>query len=238
MVVHDFNNQLVGMIGCAQLIKNKTANDIISQYATVIFDAAQNSADLARMLLSFSRKQEPSDKEVNIHQIIIQISLLLHRCLDRKITIHHDLNAENSFIIGNSELLENALLNLAIKASYSMPDGGSLTVSTVNINLVDPEEYNMQSHSCLKVCVSDTGAGIHENDLEDIFEPFVTNENEDNSRPCLQSVYTCVLQHNGHISVNSAIDEGTTFKMLFNSTVKGENSSSSIDNYFSASNNN
>lgn len=98
-------------------------------------------------------------------------------------------------------------MNLIVNAKDAMPNGGELVIKTQNI--VDNENY-------ISVSVEDTGSGIEEKVLNKIFEPFfTTKESGKGTGLGLSVVYGIVTQHKGKISVESKLNLGTKFKILF-----------------------
>jgi CheY-like chemotaxis protein len=220
-VAHDFNNQLGGIIGSAELIKHNTDNEKINKYSNMILNAAQSSANLTKQLLAFARKGKETSMPVDLNRIIVQISELLQRSLDKKINIIQDFDICNTFTIGDPAQLENALLNIAINAGHAMPDGGTLTFNTCIVELSDEDmkRFNIEERTCAQIKVSDTGTGMPQEVMERIFEPFFTTKDKDKGTGLgLSATYGAIQQHSGHISVESTLGEGTTFTLLLPSS--------------------
>ena len=214
-VAHDFNNQLGGIIGSAELIKHFTQDEKILKYADLILGAAQSSANLTKQLLAFARKGKETSMPVDLNKTIMQITQLLQRSLDKKINILHDFKSYNTFTIGDPAQLENAILNIAINAGHAMPKGGEITFSTSIIDLDENSEYNLPADCYACVTISDTGIGMSPEVMERIFEPFFTTKDKDKGTGLgLSATYGTVQQHNGAISVSSTIGKGSTFTIL------------------------
>ena len=214
-VAHDFNNQLGGIIGSAELIKHYTKDEKINKYSDLILSAAQSSANLTKQLLAFARKGKETSMPVDLNKTILQITQLLQRSLDKKINIIHDFKSYNTFTIGDPAQLENAILNIAINAGHAMPEGGELTFSTSIIDLEEGSEYNLPTdcYACLKI--TDTGIGMSREVMERIFEPFFTTKEKDKGTGLgLSATYGTIQQHGGAIHVDSNIGEGTSFTIL------------------------
>jgi signal transduction histidine kinase len=104
----------------------------------------------------------------------------------------------------NPAQIQQVLLNLLINARQAMPQGGTVRVRVG----VDP------SGRLAALSVADTGVGIAPQDLRRIFEPFfTTKEPAQGSGLGLSMVYGIVKQMNGHITVDSAVNQGTTFRL-------------------------
>jgi PAS domain S-box-containing protein len=208
-VAHDFNNQLTGIMGYAELLASAIEDPELASYAAHIARASRRSADLTRQLLAFARRGNYQEVAVDVHALLGEVVALLERSLDKRITIHQELAAGSHVVMGDPSQLQNALLNLGINARDAMPDGGALTIRT---SVASAGASTTERH--LRVVVSDTGTGMSEETLKRIFEPFFTTKAPGKGTGMgLASVYGAVQIHKGTISVESALGRGTTFQI-------------------------
>ena len=127
---------LGGILGHAELIEmNIDETSPIKRHIGPIISAATRAADLTNKLLVFSRKGKTVFVRVDMHEIVGSSLSLLERSFDKNITIETTLNAPRHMVLGDSTLLQNALMNLAINARDSMPTGGKISFETANITL-------------------------------------------------------------------------------------------------------
>jgi PAS domain S-box-containing protein len=216
-VAHDFNNLLGGIMGSAELIKMHEKKDTeTNKYADRIIHSTTKAADLTRQLLTFARKARVNFTQVEICGRIENVIELLRHSIDRKIEIITKFMAGPCFIQGDSNMLENALLNIAINARDAMPRGGTLTFTTSNEiiaqNTIRSEGDAIKPGSYICVAITDTGTGMDKETQKRIFEPFFTTKEAGKGTGLgLAAVYGCVRQHNGYINVDSEIGAGTTF---------------------------
>lgn len=220
-VAHDFNNLLGGISGFAELLKLKLPSGSTEQQnAERILHAAGRASDLIRKLLSFARKGKIMSSPVDCHQSIkVAIDLLKHS-IDKSVTIVSSLNAQDSVIIGDPTQLENIFLNLAINSADAMSEGGTLTITTENVDVATPQQWAfgeiLEPGSYLFVRFIDTGCGIDEPLLEKIFEPFFTTKTQGKGTGLgLAAVFGSMQEHDGHIRINSEVGTGSEFILAF-----------------------
>jgi PAS domain S-box-containing protein len=217
-IAHDFNNILQVVMGYAELLQadKKEDNPDLADLGR-IRDAAKRGADLVKRLLTVSRKVEPEFRPTNLNQLVDNLEKLLTRTIPRTITIQQRLQDGLRFVNADPAQIEQVLLNLAINARDAMPDGGTLTIETANVEL--DQEYcdthlDVTPGRHVLLTVSDSGFGIDKQTLARIFEPFfTTKEAGEGTGLGLAMVYSIVKQHGGQITCYSEPGRGTTFKI-------------------------
>jgi CheY-like chemotaxis protein len=116
-------------------------------------------------------------------------------------------------------MIDQILMNLAVNARDSMPNGGRLTIETSSVASEESSAARVQegrhgSLACLKI--SDSGSGISAENLPHIFEPFFTTKEVGKGTGLgLATVFGIVQQHQGWINVESEVGRGTTFRIYF-----------------------
>ncbi len=218
-VAHDFNNMLTAISGNAQLIGLRLPDeDPLRRYLDVIQDATQKAAGLVRQLLGFSRRQINLPKQLNLNLVILEITRMLERVIGEKIKIETDLDPQACVMLADQSQLEQVIMNLAINARDAMPEGGTLSLSTSNRHLTEPELKHYPGlcrGDYLLLKIADTGFGISPDHQKLIFDPFFTTKAEDHGTGLgLATVYNVVKQHQGHIWVESHPQNGTVFNIL------------------------
>lgn len=220
-LAHDFNNQLGGIIGFADLLMDRGIEDpFIKEYSGKIINCAQHVANLTGQLLSFARLGNYFSVPVDLHTIIDEVISMLSHSIDKKIAIKKGFNAPVSCVKGDPSQLQSAILNIAINARDAMPDGGVLEFTT-DVVYLDEEycsthEYEVIPGEFVQVSIADTGIGIDDKIRKHIFEPFfTTKEFGKGTGMGLAAVYGTVKSHKGAIYVYSEIDNGTVFKLSF-----------------------
>jgi CheY-like chemotaxis protein len=126
------------------------------------------------------------------------------------------LNAKEPFIWGGIPQLQNVILNIALNAKDAMPQGGRLIIQTSNVE-VDETFMKKLGQQCtqgphIAISLTDTGIGIASDIQKRIFEPFFkTKQDGKGIGMGLAAVYGTIESHKGKITVNSVLQEGTTF---------------------------
>ena len=213
-VAHDFNNLLTAMIGFSDLLLDRHGPDDPS-FADImqIKQNANRAANLVRQLLAFSRKQTLEPVLIDPAEALSELSNLLGRLIGEKIELVMEHGRDLGFIRVDRGQFDQVMINLAVNARDAMPGGGTLTLVT---RAEDVDAPMQRGHDLIDagayVCidVTDTGVGIPRENLERIFEPFFSTK-EVGTGLGLSTVYGIVHQTDGHIRVDSAPGEGTTF---------------------------
>ena len=219
-VAHDFNNLLQVVLGYSELLissgklDERTVTDL-----NRINHAAKDGAELARRLLTFSRKGELNRIPINLNEQVEKLKGMLERTIPKMIEIRLGLNADPATVTADPTQIDQVLLNLAVNARDAMPNGGKLNIETSNVAL-DEEECRLHVGSrpgnCVLLTVSDTGVGMDHQTLEQIFEPFFTTKSEGKGTGLgLSIVYGVVKRHDGFVQCFSEPGKGTTFKIYF-----------------------
>ncbi len=216
-VAHDFNNQLTGVIGYAQMLSRKAGdNPMVKEYCKRILRAVERSSGLTSQLLAFARKGKYLLVEVDMHATIHEVVGILKHSINKQVVIREHLQADPHFTKGDPTQLQNALLNLSLNACDAMPEGGELTFYTQTVEfdreMCSVVPFNVEPGSYLRIQVRDTGTGMDETVIKHMFEPFFTTKEKGKGTGMgLAAVYGTVKNHRGTVEVKSAPGKGTTF---------------------------
>lgn len=219
-IAHDFNNVLAGISGLAELALRKIPEDHKAAASIkTIYQKANNTANMVRQLVAFSRKQKLSTRPIDLNAVIKANRTLLERYLGEDISFKVILE-ENPYIIkADQASLDQIITNLCINARDAMPDGGDLVIKTKNIVLQEERMTTtgkMPPGKYVAFTVHDNGLGMDADTIRHIFEPFFTTKDVGYGTGLgLSIVYGLIKQHNGFIECESTIGEGTVFKMFF-----------------------
>jgi two-component system, cell cycle sensor histidine kinase and response regulator CckA len=219
-VAHDFNNMLTVISGYTRMILEELReDDPLRDYAEEIRTAADRAGAITNQLLAFSRRQLIEPRIISVNSVISQIEKMLRRLLGEDIQLNLDLAQDTANIKADPNLLEQAIVNLAVNARDAMPSGGQIFLQCANVHL---DENYVQTHlgvlpgDYVMIAMTDTGHGMDAETRKRIFEPFFTTKEKGKGTGLgLSSVYGMVKQSGGDIWVYSEPGRGTTFKLYF-----------------------
>ena len=217
-IAHDFNNLLTVITGNTDLLMDALdGNPRMQALVKLVSDAAERGTGLTRNLLAFSRRQSLKPTSVDVNTLIYNMESLLRSSLSHEHLLQLKLHSPLQPALVDAVQLESSLLNLSINARDAMPEGGKLVISTSEITLTAedlPQTETVQAGQYICIEISDTGEGISKNDLDKIFEPFFTTKPHGRGTGLgLSMVFGFIKQSGGYLQVDSAENEGTTFRL-------------------------
>jgi PAS domain S-box-containing protein len=213
-VAHDFNNLLGIIIVCGELLRNAVHDKALQvEQVQQILKAAERAAALTRKLLTFSRRQMPEQKMLDLNSVLRDLDKMLRTVVGEGIELVLQTDASPLLICSDAGQIEQVILNLVINARDAMPEGGRLILTTTDIALDEQMAYvgaKLRPGSYVQLTVSDTGSGIDTETQAHIFEPFFTTK-EHGTGLGLSIVYGTIEQAGGTVVVESQPRKGTSF---------------------------
>jgi two-component system, cell cycle sensor histidine kinase and response regulator CckA len=208
-IAHDFNNYLTAIAGnitmAQEMLDNKEElKEFLFQSRKLIFKAT----DLTQQLLTFSKGGAPVKRLTSIQSILKETSLFSLRGtnIECKFRISDNLWTVEVDIGQISQVFNNIVIN----SRQAMEAGGILDVSAENIHVENDDESFIRQGDYVKISFKDTGTGIPSEHIQHVFDPFFTTK-EKGSGLGLATSYSIIKRHGGYITLESYIDEGTTF---------------------------
>ena len=218
-VAHDFNNLLAAILMQLGLLRRDPhlGADTREGLKELELDA-HRAATLTRQLLMFSRRSVLDVKVLDLNELVENLLKMLGRLIGEHIEVKFAGDALLPALKGDSGMLEQVLMNLAINARDAMPAGGLITIRTGLLTLDEAHvraQPDRRSGKFICLSVADTGCGMGAATLKRIFEPFFTTKEPGKGTGLgLATVHGIVGQHRGWVEVESELGKGTTFRIL------------------------
>ncbi len=224
-VAHEFNNCLAGILSFAEVARAKINDpDRVKEYIDHIISLGERATSVADQLLMFSRRRIDQPTIIQVDTAIAEMEKLLVTLLEHRIELQIWSHDAPLYTCVDPTQLSACILNLAINARDAMPEGGTLqisccgaTIPPINERSTDDDDHIYPKGAAgnyVVITVQDTGTGIPEDILGNIFEPFFsTKEPGKGTGLGLSIVHSWVEESDGFIEVESIAGEGTTFSV-------------------------
>jgi two-component system cell cycle sensor histidine kinase/response regulator CckA len=223
-VAHDFNNMLSVISAYAESIhRGLHISDPMRGDVEEIAKASKRAAALTRQLLAFARKQTLEPKIIDLNRVVVDLQPMLGRLIREDVQLTTDLAPGLWPVTADPGQFEQVVINLAVNARDAMPDGGTLSVSTANLEHGGNDVHmraDLPRGEYVMVSVTDTGCGMDAETIKRVFDPFFTTKDAHQGVGLgLSTVYGIVKQSGGYIRVQSEPGRGTTFELFFARTI-------------------
>lgn len=216
-IAHDFNNLLTIITGNLELLDAQLDQTQQRELLKEAEAAAEMGADLTARLLAIAKRSMLDPSELDLDQLIENISQLLKRTLGPGIELETRQSDGLWVAVADKGQLESAILNLAVNARDAMPDGGKLVLETCNQTIDDSyalQEIGLEAGEYVRISVSDNGEGIPNANLANVFDPFFTTKPTGKGTGLgLSMVYGFAKQSGGHLTIYSEEGVGTTVNL-------------------------
>jgi PAS domain S-box-containing protein len=231
-IAHDFNNLLAVIINYAAFVaenldaaepgSDKEKRQVMRTDVEQISLAAQRAAHLTHQLLAFARREVVQPEIVDVNAVVTDVEQLLKSTLGEHIELRSVLAPDLRSVLIDPGRLEQILVNLAVNARDAMPDGGTLTIHTANLDV--DEDYTahraeLSPGPYVDLRVSDNGKGMTREVAERAFDPFFTTKPAGQGTGLgLATIYGIVEQAGGRTQIRSKSGVGTTATVLLPAT--------------------
>jgi len=217
-IAHDFNNMLAVIMGALNIMQRRIdrGDFAVQPFMQAAIEGAQRGGALTQRLLAFARKQLLEPRPLDVNRLVSGMSDLLRRTLGETIQTEVKLAGDLWRAFTDANQLETSILNLVVNARDAMPQGGKLTLETANADLDEAAVAggDVPVGQYVMVSVTDTGTGMSPEVAQRVFDPFFTTKEPGKGTGLgLSQVYGFVKQSGGHIKIESALGQGTTFKI-------------------------
>ena len=205
-VAHDMNNVLGAILGLASAhIGSQPYGSPLHQALDTICKATERGGKMVKSLLSFARQSPAENNKLDMNAILKEQIALLERTTLAKVRLEIDMEADLRPILGDASALTHAFMNLCVNAVDAMPENGTLTLHTRNVD-----------NDWIEVVVEDSGTGMPKEVLEKAMEPFYTTKEIGKGTGLgLSMVFSTVKAHRGQMAIQSEPGHGTRVMLRF-----------------------
>src|SRR5690348_8949980 len=211
-VMHEINNPLASILACSEALHRqnedlaKPARQAREEYLEIIEKEVQRCQRIVESLLDFSRPKARDKRPLDVNELLEQtLFLLKHHERFKRLSVERKFGPDLPRVAGDPERLIQSFMALMLNAMDAMNSRGTLTVrSSVNPDRADE----------VLIEFIDTGAGIGQEELTKIFEPFYTTKPQGRGTGLGLSIcYGIIADHRGRIEVESQVGVGSDFKV-------------------------
>lgn len=208
---HEIKNPLTSIRSTIQYLSNDF--DVESEKGQMMHELLNETERINKIvqgLLSFARPSELNSMEVNLEQLINQTLLLVNNTLKKqRIEVEFEYFTEQTTIMGDAEQLKQVCLNIILNAVEAMKENDESHPRTLYISMEEGTLIDVRSRYLL-ISFEDTGKGIDEEDIENVFNPFFTTK-EEGTGLGLAICFGIINRHKGELEVRSTLGKGTCF---------------------------
>jgi PAS domain S-box-containing protein len=216
-IAHDFNNILSAILGNISMSKMKLEHgnkEKSLELLTRAEKASERARDLTQQLLTFSKGGAPVRKTSSISDLLRDSANFSSAGSNVRCEFAISPNLWQVDI--DAGQMSQVINNLIINSRQAMPNGGVVNIEAVNINFEsDNTKYGvmLRKGNYIRIAIRDHGVGIAPENLQKIFDPYFTTK-KTGSGLGLATSYSIIKNHEGAISVESKLNDGTTFYIL------------------------
>lgn len=215
-VAHEVKNPLAGLLLYALHLQSKAEKFSPGEASLVdkIVDTVNHLICRVEQILGFARpvnlNPRPGDLNRSVNEVL---ELLRPQVTANKVELRLSLNQSAASVMIDEASMRGALMNLLINAIEAMPKGGALSITTV------------ATEGALRLEIADTGPGISDEQMKNLFEPFYTTK-EQGLGLGMPYAKKIIEQHGGTISLRSRAGEGATIHIALPTHQEIEDASS------------
>ncbi len=206
---HEIRNPLTAIRSTIQyLSKDFSAHPVKSEMVTELISEVERINKIVQGLLSFARPSDLNTSDINIEQLINQTLLLVTNTLRKQnVEVEFEYFTDNTTIQGDAEQLKQVFLNIILNAVEAMGKNPPERSRTLIISIEKGTPINTHSRYLI-ISFEDSGKGIEQKNIENVFNPFFTTK-EEGTGLGLAICYGIINRHEGEIEVKSVPDKGT-----------------------------
>lgn len=214
-IAHEIKNPLAGISCAIQVLHSEIGNDETKKtIINEVFNQIKRLDRTVKDLLDYAKPKPPTLVLTNINDIIRRILFLIYsEARNNKVVIETDIEEGIPEFMIDPDQMQQVFLNLAINAIQAMPGGGRLGIKIFQKDYSEIQEQIQLPSKNDKILImkfEDTGTGISQEDMENVFEPFFTKKTKGTGLglPITQKI---INEHGGKITVQSELGKGSVF---------------------------
>lgn len=217
-IAHEVGTPLNVIAGRARAIQRKSKDpEVVEKNAGIVAEQTARITRIIQRLLDFTRRKVGTapPAEVNLNDIAQStIELLSGQFASARVKVRLDRSTQPPRVAGDSDRLQQVLINLLLNAVQAMPDGGHVVVETGAVRRARPGLEGSAEQDFVSIAVADNGIGIAADIKDRIFDPFyTTKEGQGGTGLGLAVVSGIVKEHDGWIDVEAGKAGGTVFRV-------------------------
>jgi two-component system, NtrC family, sensor histidine kinase PilS len=210
-LAHEIRNPLASISGSIQVLrKGLDLNETDEKLMQIILRGKDQLESVVKDFLFLARPHSGVYEETDMKEVISDVieSLRYGPDWNEGVQVEPEFMTSATRIEMNQAEIRQVIWNLLLNAVQSMPDGGKLTVAVDRVSVPGGggDEY-------MEIRIADNGAGIAEEDLGKVFEPFHTTK-EKGTGLGLAVVNRIIEGHSGKVTIESRVNQGTTCFVL------------------------
>jgi two-component system NtrC family sensor kinase len=209
-IAHEINNPLTAVLSYSSLLLDKAQGEKEKKWLTIIVDETKRCRNIVAGLLEFARQSTPEKVTTQVNDILDRaISLVENKESFHNIKIIKELDPSLPEVKIDRGQIYQVLTNLIINAGDAMNGKGTLTVQTRPFTI---ESKVTEDRQFVEVSITDSGCGIPDENMERLFDPFFTTKGPTVGTGLGLSIcFGIIKRHGGNITVQSKVNEGSTF---------------------------
>ncbi len=197
-ISHEIKNPLMIIGGFAQQVLRKIDHDAKNQKKLeIIINEVERLEEFLSDVTDFTKPSKPKKTMASINRLVEEVAVLLEQEFEaHHVAFEQSVDSripESSF---DPKQTKQVLINIFKNAVEAMPEGGKLSVET------------HLAGNTIEIRMTDTGKGVAPEDLESIFDPFITTKPKGTGLGLAIS-RKIIRDHEGDLSIQSTLDEGT-----------------------------
>lgn len=200
-LAHEIRNPLNAIEGAASYISKNYKGELITEFLHIIKEEVNRINILATSLLNFSKPILPQPSLSDINELIEEtVRLISQEYSDREVLLEASLDKNIPSVMFDKNQIKQVIINLLLNALEASEKGHKVEVTSE------------RSDGLIVVSVKDSGKGISEKEMENIFKPFYTTKTKGTGLG-LAIAEKILKEHGGEIRVESTNGRGSKFSL-------------------------